>query len=84
MKAMTAISSVAKRAWVYLRPLWDETLTNQDVANATGLHINTVSKYRNGTVQNPPLGVLFTLREFFEERLGREIKIEDMVRIEDD
>lgn len=71
---------------VNLGLLWDElqsedkSLTNDEAAEETGIHKNTISKYRNGAsiVQ---ITNLWKLARLLEDRLGRRVSIEDMLEI---
>ena len=58
----------------------DESLTNDEASEETGIHKNTISKYRNGAsiVQ---ITNLWKLARLLEDRLGRRVSIEDMLEI---
>jgi len=66
---------------VNLDPYWDD-LTNQEVADALNININTVSAYRNGNVKNPKIEVLIKFKEFFAHRTGKKLILEDLLKIE--
>lgn len=68
---------------VDLSKFWDDELTNELVSQTTGLHKNTVSTYRNGMVLKPRIDILLAFKKFFEERIGRTIAIEEMIRWND-
>ena len=63
---------------VSLSKFWDDDLTNAEVSQATGIHTNTISKYRNGAIQ-PRVDILWKLRAFFEQRLKKKISLEDLI-----
>lgn len=69
------------RIRVNLDPYWDN-LTNQEVADALDINVNTVSSYRNGNVKNPKIEVLFKFRDFFAKRTGKKLILEDLLKIE--
>lgn len=69
-----------KEIRVRLKRFWDDELTNEEVAEATGIHKNTVSKYKNGASINQ-ISNLWKLCKFLEERLGKEITLEDALEI---
>ena len=58
--------------------VWDDELTNSEVSEATGIHMNTLAKYRKGMPQ-ARLDILLKLRAFFETRLGRKVSLDEFV-----
>ena len=60
------------------RRVWDEDLTNSEVSEATGIHMNTLTKYRKGNPQ-ARLDILLKLRAFFEERLQRKVSLDEFI-----
>ncbi len=64
---------------VNLEPFWDESLSNEYIAQKLGLNKNTVSSYKNGNVRNPKIEVLLKFRDFFAERQGKKIILEDLL-----
>ena len=66
---------------VHLDPYWDD-LTNQEVADALDVNINTVSAYRNGNVKNPKIEVLIKFKDYFAQKTGKKLILEDLLKIE--
>lgn len=60
-----------------------ENLTNQEIADATGIHANTVSAYRGGGISRPDALTLMRLKNFFEQRTGRTVHIEEFIEVRD-
>ena len=75
------MGTALSRIRVNLDPYWDD-LTNQEVADALDVNINTVSSYRNGNVKNPKIEILIKFKEFFTRRTGKKIILEDLLKIE--
>ena len=59
--------------------LWDDELTNAEVSEATGIHSNTLAKYRKGMSQ-ARLDILLKLRDFFAVRLQRPVSLDEFVK----
>ena len=58
--------------------VWSENLTNSEVSEATGIHMNTLTKYRKGHPQ-ARLDILLKLRAYFEERLKRKVSLDEFI-----
>ncbi len=69
----------SKKIRVNLDPFWDDGLSNEYVAEKLGINKNTVSSYRNGNVKNPKIEVLLKFRDFFAERKGKKLILEDLL-----
>lgn len=68
---------------INLDPFWTENLTNDKVAKAIGVHINSVSNLRKGNVDRCKLETLVKLKDFFSEKSGKSLWIEDLINIEE-
>lgn len=79
---MTKIKT--KEVRVDLSKFWDEGLTNKEVADATGIHLNTIGSYRNGSVRKPRIDILLALRDYFAQRLAKKISLEDLIKTVED
>lgn len=77
---------MAKKIRVNIKPLWEEAKlsNNQEVAFDLELNPNTVSSYKNGNIQNPKIVVLMKFRDYFREKLGRKIILEDLLEVEEE
>ncbi len=74
-----------ERARISLAKLYIEAgnITNREISEATGIHPNTVTAYRNGSVQRPDVATVVKLRNFFSQKLGRPVTIDEMVQIDE-
>ncbi len=75
---------MSRRIFVDLSPVWPNDLSAAEVARDTGISQNTLGGYRRGTIVRPNLEVLFTLKSYFEKRLGRKIELETLFRVMND
>lgn len=71
------------RVTIRLEPFWTEDLTNDKVAKAIGVHTNSVSNLRKGTVDRCKLDTLVKLKDFFSQKTGKHLALEDLLKIEE-
>ena len=69
-----------KEIWVRLSRAWDDEITNQEMAEATGIPLNTISKYKNGASVSQ-FTTLWRMCRYLSDRLGRKIYMEDVLEI---
>ena len=65
---------------VRLGRVWDDEISNKDVSDATGIPLNTISKYKNGASIGT-LNNLWHICQYLGERLGRKIYLEDVLEM---
>lgn len=71
-------------ARINLRHLFAEAdVTNREVIDATGISGNTITAYKNGNVLRPDMTTIIKLRDYFSQRLGRQVTLDEMVEIDD-
>ncbi len=73
---------IEMRVTISLEPFWTEDLTNDKVAKAIGVNPNSISNLRKGTVDRCKLETLVKLKDFFSERTGKHLMLEDFLRVE--
>jgi DNA-binding Xre family transcriptional regulator len=71
------------RVTIRLEPFWTEDLTNDKVADAIGVDTNSISNLRKGTVDRCKLTTLVKLKEFFSQRAGKPLMLEDFLKVEE-
>ena len=69
-----------KEIRVKLTRFWDGDLTNEEMSEATGIHKNTISKYKNGA-SLVAISNLWKITKFLSARHNREISMEDLLQI---
>ena len=81
---LTSIESMEpqfdKEIRVKLTKFWDDDLTNEEISEATGIHKNTISKYKNGA-SLVAISNLWKIAKFLGARQNREISMEDLLQI---
>ena len=68
---------------INLEPFWTEDLTNANVADAIGIHPNSVSNLRSGSVDRCKLETIMKLREFFSKKIGKPVSFDDLINVEE-
>ena len=81
---MLAIMGKLPTVRVTISHLWQEGMTNDSVAQETGLNKNTISSYRSGAVRQPRIDILIALQRFFAKELNRDITLQEMIKIIDE
>lgn len=69
-----------KEIRVRLGRVWDEEISNKEVSDATGIPLNTISKYKNGASIGT-LNNLWHICQYLSQRLGRKVYLEDVLEM---
>ena len=66
-----------------LTPFWDDDLTGIELAQELGMNYRSITNLRKGT-ERGSWETLIKLSRFFSSRLGREVKLEELLVIKEE